>query len=315
MKDILFTLHGFDFKADTLYQVTEKTDSSASEGFKEFKTTKILHPDVSNAEPGAIFDGVLGIWDTGLYSNSRALIEAMPSEAEREKLVKELTKLIVTPIEKLRGKNLLSPSKDNNDFWDNYRIDIRKGTLFNTKNNEDLYKLYLAVLHMYVTPKPIESHPAFKNSQYCIVDKEDVVDRKMEHEMELVEATGVFYNLLKKNRKDLDIILDYLRLGVSENTEDRVLISLFNNWLKDKTDGYQNAKIFTKTCDNFLTKDGEKEMFYYSKMKGLIKSGVVKQKKNEIWFEEEFVGADLRSAVKSIRANPELEKRLLIHIE
>ena len=315
MSDILFTIHGFKIRANTIYQITEKLDSSATEGFKEYKTTKAIHPDISNEEPGAIFDSTLGIWDTGLYVNSRALREAVPVEAERTKLVSDVNKYITKPLEKLRGAGLLSHSTDNNEFWDNYRISIKKGEFFNTDTVEDLYKIYLSILHKYVTPKALESHPAFKNTQYCIIDKEDAVDRKMEHEMDLMQASGIFYSLLKEKPKDLSLILDYLKMGVSEKTEDRVLTSLFNNWLKDKTDGYQNAKVFVKTYESFLTEGGEKEIFYYSKMKELISKGVIKQRKNEIWFEDEFIAADLRAASRTIMATPDLEKRILKHIE
>ena len=133
--------------------------------------------------------------------------------------------------------------------------------------------------------------------------------------MDLMQASGIFYSLLKEKPKDLSLILDYLKMGVSEKTEDRVLTSLFNNWLKDKTDGYQNAKVFVKTYESFLTEGGEKEIFYYSKMKELISKGVIKQRKNEIWFEDEFIAADLRAASRTIMATPDLEKRILKHIE
>jgi hypothetical protein len=315
MNNTLFTIHGFNIKANTLYQVTEKLDSSASDGFKDFKTTKAIHPDIFNSEPGAIFDGELGVWDNGMYLNSRALVLAVPVETERDKFVKEVLKNITVPLEKLRGKSFLSQHTDNNHFWDNYQIDIKKGKLFNTAKPEELLQLYLSILHMYITPKNIESHPAFKNSQFCIIDKEDSIDRKMEHEMDLMEATGTFYELMKNKPKDLSLILDYLKMSVSENTEPRVLTSMFNNWLKDKTDGFQNARVFLKIYKHFLTKEGEKEIFYYSKMKEFIKKGLILQKKNEIWFEEDFVGADLKSAVKTIMSNKDLEARLLEHIQ
>lgn len=313
---ILFEIYGFKIRANTLYEVTEKLDTSAPDGFKEFKTTKALHPDISNTEPGAVFDGELGVWDTGLYSNSRALVKAIPSDSEREKLVKDIIKNISTPLEKLRGKNFLSQFSDNNEFWDNYRIDIKKGTIFNTAKPEDLLKLYLAVLHMFVTPKNLESHPEWKNTQYCIIDKEDVVDRKMEHEMDLMKASATFFNLLSSSKKeDLMLILDYLKMGVSEKTEDKVLTSLFNTWIKDKSDGYQNAKIFIKTYEYFKTDEGEKEMFYHSKIKSLHKKNIIKFKQKEIWFEDEFIGADLKSATRNIIANSDLESRFLKHIE
>jgi hypothetical protein len=315
MNDILFELYGFKFKPNTLYQVTEKLDSSAPSGFVEHKTTKVLHPDVSNSVPGAIFDSELKIWDTGLYDNSKALRKAVPSLDERSKLVKEVIKYIVKPLQLLKGKEYLSQFEDNNTFWDDFRINIFKDKVFNTERPDELLQLYLTVLHRQITPKELESHPDFKNSQYCIVDKEDSIDRKQEKEMGVMEAQSTFFTLLKSKREDLFLILDYLRLSVTPKTDDKVLASLFNNWLKDKTDGFQNYAVFLKTHKFFGTVDGEKELYYHSKIKDLIKKNVIKQKKSEIWFEDEFIGSDLKSATKNIIAQKDLEERFLKQIE
>lgn len=315
MIDILFELYGFKFKPNTLYQVTEKLDSSAPNGFIEHKTTKIIHPAISNSVPGAIFDSELKIWDTGLYENSRALRKAIPSVDERSKFVKDIVKFIVKPLQILKGKEYLSQFEDNNTFWDDFRINIFKDRVFNTDRPEELLQLYLAVLHRQVTPKEFESNPEFKNSQYCIVDKEDSVDRKLEKDMGIMEAQSTFYNLLKNKKEDLLIILDYLKLSVTPKTDDKILASLFNNWLKDKTDGFQNYAVFIKTNKFFATEDGEKELYYHSKIKELIKKNIIKQKKSEIWFEDEFIGSDLKSATKNIVSQKDLEERFLKQIE
>ncbi len=318
MSDILFTIHGFNVRANTLYQVTEKIDTAAPEGYKSFKTSKILHPDISNSEPGAVFDRELGVWDTGLYENSKALTNAVPSSDERSVFVKNIKKVIVTPLQNLKGKDYLSntiDTKTQNEFWDNYRVNIFKDKIFNSSKPEELLQLYLSILHKRVTPKPLESHPDFKNCQYCVIDKEDSVDRKLETEMGQMKAQGTFYNLLQSKKEDLLLILDYLRLSVSKGTEDKVLVSVFNNWLKDKTDGFQNYTMFLKTYDMLSTDDGEKELYYYSKIKELIKTGVVKQKKNEIWFEDEYIASDIKAAAKNIFLTKDLEERFLKHLE
>ena len=313
MNDILLEIYGFKIRPNTLYQVTEKTDSSAPEGFKEHKTSKVLHPDVANTVPGAVFDTELGVWDTGMFENSKALSKAIPSQEERSKFIKDVTKYVVAPLEKLKGKNFLSQFSDNNDYWDNFRVNIFKGKIFNTDKPEELLQLFLILLHKQVTPNALESNPEFKNSQYCIIDKEDSVDRTLEKEYGMAEAQAVFFNLMKTKKDDLVLISDYLKIGISPKTEDKVLVSLFNNWLKDKTDGYQNYAIFLKTHKFFLTEDGEKEIFYHSKIKELINKNVVKQRKQEIWFEEEFIGSDLKAAAKNILASKDLQNKFLKH--
>lgn len=315
MSDTILEIYGFNIRPNTLYQVTEKTDSSAPDGFKLNKTSKVLHPDIVDSVPGAIYDSELRIWDTGLYENSKALIRAIPSATERAKFVKDVKKYISDPLTKLKGKDFLSQYEENNDFWDNFSIKIHKDKIFNTEKPEELLQLYLALLHKQVTPSVLESNPEFKNSQFCIIDKEDAVDRKLEAELGIMEAQGTFFSLLKSSKKsDLLLILDYLKLNVTEKTEDKVIASLFNNWIKDKTDGYQNYSVFLKTYKFFLTEEGEKEVFYNSKIKELIKKQVVKQKKQEIWFNDEWIGADIKSAAKNIISNKDLQTEFLKHI-
>lgn len=317
MSDNLLEIYGFSIRENTLYQITEKTDSFAPDGFKLNKTSKVLHPDISDSVPGAIFDSELKVWDNGLYENSKALFKAVPSSSERIKFAKDAKKFIADPLTKLKGKDFLSQYEDNNEFWDNYSIKIYRGRIFNTGKPEELLQLYLALLHKQITPSKLETHPDFKNSQYCIIDKEESVDRKLEAELGIMEAQGTFFNLLNNSTKkqDLLLILDYLKLSVSEKTDKKVLASLFNNWLKDKTDGYQNYSVFLKTYNFFLTKEGENEIFYNSKIKELIKKGVVKQKKQEIWFNDEYVGSDIKSAAKNIIASKQLQSEFLKHIE
>jgi hypothetical protein len=315
MNDILFEIYGFKIRPKTLYQVTEKLDSAAPDGFKEFKTTKALHPDISNEEPGAIFDGNLGIWDTGLYINSRALTEAVPVETERTQVIKDVQKYIVKPLEVLKGKDFLSQFEENNKFWDRYRISVKKDKIFNTEKPDELLQLYLAIIHKQITPKNLESHPAFKNSQYCIIDKEDSIDRKLESKMDKMKATGTFFKLLENKKDDLMLVLDYLKMGVSPKTDNKILVGMFDNWLEDKTDGYQNSRVFNKTYDFFTTTEGEKEIYYFSKLKDLLKKGIIRQSKDGITFEDEFIGTDLKSSAKTILSSKDLEPRFLKHIE
>lgn len=315
MNDTLIEIYGFNIRPNTLYQVTEKIDSFAPDGFKEHKTSKVLHPDVKDSVPGAIFDSELRVWDTGLYENSKALSKAVPSSTERIKFIKDVKKFIADPLTKLKGKDFLSQYEDNNEFWDNYSIKVYKGRIFNTEKPDELLQLYLGLLHKQITPTPLENHPDFKKSQYCIIDKEDSVDRKMETEMGIMEATGIFYNLLTSKKKDLLLILDYLKMSITEKTEDKIIASQFNNWLKHKTDGYQNYSVFLKAYKFFLTEDGETEIYYNTKLKELINKGIVKKKKQEIWFNDEYVGSDIKSAVKNIISNKDLQTEFLKHIE
>lgn len=314
MSEILFTIHDFNIRRDALYQVIPKLDSEAPEGFKEHKTSKIINPDIANSVPGAIFDRTKGIWDTGFYVESSALTRAIPNITERTKLVKDLEKYIVKPIETLQGKDSLSPRPDNNKYWDEFQVYVAKDKIFNTAKPEELLQLYLILLHKQVIPSHLESHPEYKTSsaQYCIVDKDDAIDRRLQFEMETMEANGIFYDLMKNKKSDLVMLLDYVGLPVSgENPDNTVLTSMFNRYLKDKTDGYQNSKVFINAYKKFSTEDGENEVYFHSKLRKLFVKGKVKQRKNEIWFDDQYLGNSFKLAAAKVMEDKELQKQLL----
>ena len=60
--DVIVSIYDFEIKANTLYEVQEKMDSSAPDGFKDNSTSKILSFDVEDGYPGAIYDIERQIW-------------------------------------------------------------------------------------------------------------------------------------------------------------------------------------------------------------------------------------------------------------
>lgn len=312
--EILFTIHDFNIRKDALYQVIPKLDTEAPDGFKEYKTTKLINPDISNIVPGAIYDRAKGAWDTGFYVESTALGKAIPNATERAKVVKDLDKLVIKPIEALKGKDRLSAkSPDNDKYWDEFVVDIYKDKIFNTAKPEELLQLYLLLLHKQLIPSHLESHPDYKvsSAQYCVIDKEDAVDRKLQSEMENMEANGIFFRLMNDKKSDLIMLLDYLGVPVSGDPENAVLVSMFSRFLKDKTDGFQNARVFIKGYEKFTTEAGENEVYFHSKLKKLFSKGKVKQRKGEIVFDEEVLGNSFKLAAARVASDPELQKQLL----
>ena len=93
--NVILKIYDFEIKKDTLYEIKEKLDTSAPDGFKEFNTTKVLSDLVVDSFPGAIFDEERGIWDTGLYPTSRALAKAIPDADARALALKSIIKNIV----------------------------------------------------------------------------------------------------------------------------------------------------------------------------------------------------------------------------
>lgn len=311
-KETLFTIYDLDIKSDTVYQVTPKLDFDAPQAFQDFGTTKVLSTDVDNDVPGAIFDTDKNAWDTGMYLESRALNKAFPDEKERKAALKNIEKYIVVPIEKIKGAGALSHLTTNNKFWDDFRIKIKKDAVFFTNKTEELLALFLAVLHRQVSPSTIATgNHEFAKAQYSIQDKDSVVDRQQQLEMAEMEANGIFYQMLKTKRSDLISMLDYLDISVSQNSEDPALISLFKRFTKHKEDGLQNIKSFLKLAEKVSDEEGETEIYLFSKLKQLNAKGKVKQRKGEVFFEDELIGSNFKTAAAFVMQDKELQKRIL----
>lgn len=307
--NVILKIYDFEIKKDTLYEIKEKLDTSAPDGFKEFNTTKVLSDTIVDTFPGAVFDRERGIWDTGLYPTSSSFMRAIQPEI-RVSALKALKENIVKPIEAEKGENVLDQNSSNNRFWDSFRIDLQRGKVFDTAKAEDLLRLYLLLIHRRVTPKHMESHPEFKQpiSMYCIVDKDSSVSREAEKEMRQAKASALFYNLLSTDREGLIRVLDYLGISATNATEDAVLYTIFGNFIKSKEDKYQNDKIFIETVEKYQTEDGEEEIFIHAKLKELYIKGKVKNKKGEIWIDDVFVESGWKNAARKVKEDKELKQ-------
>jgi hypothetical protein len=307
--NVILKIYDFEIKKDTLYEIKEKLDTSAPDGFKEFNTTKVLSDTIVDTFPGAVFDRERGIWDTGLYPTSSSFMRAIQPEI-RVSALKALKENIIKPIEDEKGENVLDQNSSNNRFWDSFRIDLQRGKVFDTAKAEDLLRLYLLLIHRRVTPKHMESHPEFKQpiSMYCIVDKDSSVSREAEKEMRQAKASALFYNLLSTDREGLIRVLDYLGISATNATEDSVLYTIFGNFIKSKEDKYQNDKIFIETVEKYQTEDGEEEIFIHSKLKELYIKGKVKNKKGEIWIDDVFVESGWKNAARKVKEDKELKQ-------
>jgi hypothetical protein len=307
--NVILNIYDFQIKKDTLYEIKEKLDTSAPDGFKEFNTTKVLSDTVVDTFPGAVFDRERGIWDTGLYPTSSSFMRAIPADL-RVAALRSIKENIIKPIEAEKGVDILDHTANNNQFWDSFRIDLQRGKIFDTAKAEDLLRLYLLLIHRRVTPKHMESHPEFKQpiSMYCIVDKDSSVSREAEREMRQAKASALFYNLLGSDREGLIRVLDYLGISANNGTEDGVLYTVFGNFIKSKEDKFQNDKVFIDTVERYQTEAGEEEIYIHSKLKEFYLKGKVKNKKGEIWLDDVFVESGWKNAARKIKEDKELKQ-------
>lgn len=303
----LFTIHEFDIKKDTLYEITEKIDASAPDGFKDWGTSKILSSEVFDHYPGAVYDSNRNVWDTGLYETSSSFLQTFPP-AVRTAVLKSLKTNIVDKMEEENGEGILDHTKANNEYWDKFQIKVTRGELFDTAKPLQLLKLYLLLVHKRVTPKPLEHHPEFRNSMYCIVDKDAVLSRDSENALAEMKANGAFSVLLQNDKRNLVQVLNYVGISATDASTDAAITLAFANWLKNKDDKYQNTKIFLDVVDKFNSEAGQEEIQIHAELKRLYAKGKVKVKSGEVWINDVYISNNYKNAAREIQTNPEFKE-------
>lgn len=313
--ELSIQVHGFDIMSNTIYKVVPKLDTNAPDGFISHDTTKLLDPSIGTSVPMAVWDADRGVWDTGLHENSKILVRLYPEPNARKEVLKGLKKFIIDPVEAIKGDGILSHihPKGEESFWDLNSTLLVNELTFNTTNPMDLLSLYTAVLHGNLAPKSQEEEPTFKNkAQFAVQNIEQVVNLKQRKDLERNESIGLFYTMLKQNKPDLLVILDYLGIPSSNNPDEAALNSAFTEWLNNKESGFQNASIFIETYENFQTKTGQEELHIFSTLKTLFREGKVKRKMGSIYLDDVDLGANLKIAAKSA-ASSEERKELIFN--
>jgi len=301
----------FVLKSDKMYQIQPKMDASAPDGFKNAGTTKVISPDIGNTVH-APFNGDMKVWDTG-FSKSSPILRGMKDE-EKDLFVKMVNEHIVKPVEDLKGEGVLG-HQENNPFLDDFGIELKAYRVLNTAEPLQRLALYFAVLGKHLAPKEHQSNPLYSGAQYVIVNSEEAVNVKQEREMLKNEAIGLFYVLQKNDKEKMYNLLEYLGISNSKTTDKATLNSSFNRWLEDKTSGYQNSEIFTKTYSKFDSEDGEEELYLYKKLKELHDNNLVKMQRGEVFLDGKAIGAGYKLAASNLMENSVEKERIAELIE
>jgi|AntDeeMinimDraft_6_1070357.scaffolds.fasta_scaffold02003_2 hypothetical protein len=296
----------FVLKSDKMYQIQPKTDASAPDGFKDAGTTKVISPDIGNTVH-APFNGEMRVWDTG-FTRASPILRGM-KDAEKDSFLKLVNEHIVKPVEEIKGEGVLG-HQENNDFLDNFGIELKAYRIINTAEPLQRLALYFAVLGKHLAPKEHQSNPLYSGAQYTIVNSEEAVNVRQEREMLKNEAIGLFYVLQKNDKEKMYDLLEYLNISNSKTTDKATLNSSFNRWLDDKTSGYQNSEIFTKTYDKFDSEDGEEELYMYKNLKKLHNKNLVKMQRGELFLDGKSIGAGYKLAASHLVANTEDKKKV-----
>jgi hypothetical protein len=307
-KDFKFEVNGIIIQSDTLYEVIPKPDYDAPDGYQEYGTTKLLHPQVSN-KVCCVYNSAAQVWDTGFYESSPCYRNVNP-EIAREK-VSVLRERIVEPIERLLGKGRLDHTSMNNDYWDNYNPEIKKGTVLNSSVPNELLTLYMISRHNFVAPKDNSSNPQYRKAQYCIVNKAEVTNVKQERKFNLSRATSQGFSLMKDNREKLDYILNYLGISSATINDEMTLNSVLTNYLEDKKHSTQNVKSFLEAVDKCSTNNGYMEIYLYSVVKKLHKRKYITKEGLDYYFKDTNLGKTYKTAAKLALLNKSLQTELI----
>lgn len=311
--DTVIKIHGVPFETkDTVYEVVPKYDADAPDGYRNNKTTKILDFDAGQNTVSALYDDGIGLWDTGLYKDS-PMYRGLGEEA-KESLHNQIQELIVEPFERMFGKDKLDPRDKDSKFWNyvdtnSFKVDLYQGKLFKTKNPLDLLKLFICLANKDLAPKKHESSPQFRKAQFCVENKEEVKSSKVENDMLDMEVNGRFYSLLEQP-KTLQPILTYIGVKNIDVKNKEMAITLFKRFVEDKGQAYQNKKMFLDAISLESSKQGRKEIVYYSYLTDLSKKGkLVKQGDNYVIGETE-IGNNLKAAAKFVSNKPKLQQAI-----
>lgn len=304
----IINMYDFELRTDTLYEVVEKFDSSAPDAFKKLETTKVLSNEVHNGVPVATFNDYLSQWDIGLNLESPLLKTVIADETVRKQILERVHTHIKEPFEKIKGSKSLNVSEDNNKFWDNYSIEIHTGKVFNTADPIQLFELYNLLLRRVLTPKDAQSNPNFKESQYCIVDKDSSMNKESEKASRRTKAFGLYWSMKTNNKTGLLTILNYLGINVTESTSDSSLDLSFSKFIEHAKESTANTKEFISVTEEYSTKKGKDIINIYIQLKEMYTKGIVELRGKEVYLDGIYVASSFKGASKVIATDKELMK-------
>lgn len=301
-------LEEFSLKTDTLYEIQQKYDADAPDGFRKYETTKALMDDIENQEVVATFNEYIQVWDNGLFLDSPLLKRAVPDETARKLVLENIQEYIVDPIEMVRGQGSLKNTTDNNDFWDTQTVRVNVGRVFNTADPMQLLQLYNLLLRRAIAPKDLENHPAYMNAQYTIVDKESAVTKESEKSEREIKSMGLYYHLKTSNRETLIAILNYIGINVRESDTDSNIDLIFKRHVEDKSNGVLNTKEFIEIAESYTTSKGKQLIGTFQKLRELYSEGGVELRGKNYYLGEYNLGNSFKIAARTVVEDKEIKK-------
>lgn len=301
----IIRVNGLEIKEEAVYKVTGKPDSSAPSGFIKEGVTKLPSLGIGNSVPVryVITNKAQnkGVFDTGLYEESPCYA-TLEKDVVKNK-VKLLREKLVEPYERKYGVGLLN--HNNEDFWLDYNANLFDGRFFVTNKVDDLLELYIAMMGYELTPKDQLGNPKFRDSQYCVEDKEKVRSIKDERANKIMDAISRFSSLYETDPTRLFSILRYIQLlGMNDKINPNTLKSIFFEWLNKSETHIDKFNKAYKLSEG----EGKDEIeLYYLISKLAIKKALTKES-GVYMYKGHELGADLKTSAKNINSKSELQE-------
>lgn len=304
----------FEIEIGKSYQIINKFDANALDGFQKHRTTKVLDPEASVTRvPLAIWDGQKMSYDVALDENSTRLSNLFNDKDDLRKHLQTITKHIYNPLMSIYGKDKLDAK--NTDFWDEFCYHITADNVLNTNKPLELAQLYFLIIHGKLAPVGFESENLFKRcAQFSVENKETVITATQKRETEKNKAIARFVVLLEDNKQELSTLLEYIGIAGLDEADDALMNSVFTNWLE--RDDNQNPKQFLEVYKKYHESNaGRNEMKVYRALKELHRKKKIKKNLDGVIFEDEVLGKDFKEATKKVFETSALMEKLYIKID
>lgn len=292
----IVTVNGLDIKENSLYKIVDKPDNNALDGLKQYGSTKIPLDHMSNIV-SCPYDSRTQSYDTGFYFHSPCYRDV--PETEKAIILENVNSKIVEPYETIYGKGILD--NRNEDFWNDYLVELEEGKIFNTANVKELLELYIAMRGFELTPKHLKGDPRFKDSQFMVEDREVTVSKKNERDQNYMDSLQSFFTLMATEKHKLIAILKYARMngadGFDLKTPDSNINSLFKNWIDNDVVNVDN---FLRAAKMANRKAGIEEITLFSLLLDLNRQGKLVKVGEEFTYNDTPLGPDFKTAAKNL---------------
>lgn len=302
-KEVLFEINDFKVYNDSVYRVKHKVDYDAPSGFVNKGISKIPGTGESFQAP---FTGVSksipnsGRWDLGFHETSH-FYKFESGDVVKKQKVKVAIDKVLTPYLSASGTSFTKEDfiKGNDEFFNNYRINLAEETVFNTSNPIDRFNLYVALLQRKLAPVGRESESTFSGASYAIENLSEKRTRTNVVAKNKLTASSLFGEIIKTDIAKARALMIYMGEAVADTTDEDILVEAFMERILTSP---SKVETFLANYETFSTQEGEIELNVYNFLKKAARSQASKVTtvKGQLYYEDTLIGADIKSAAKAI---------------